>query len=101
MTQDHVRYPIVKLDRRHKGYGRFTHLIDFLSPASRPFQYVAIQERHGDFCERRAWLWENFGPANEIDFSLKDASWGWRRDLDHCDLYLTDKTLSAYLLLWV
>jgi hypothetical protein len=93
------QYKIVKLDKRHKGYNLFSYYVDFFQPLDWKVNGI---DKIDDFVERRIWFWENFGPANELDYSTygTDTKWAWWRDAQHLNLYLNDEGMSAYLLHW-
>ena len=95
----HTQYSIVKMDKRHKGFGVFTHYVDFWKTKSHLRNPSVMMQ---DFNTRRVWCWENFGPGLELDYTTwgTDASWAWWRDTSHMQLYFADASLSAYLLYW-
>lgn len=98
----HNQYKIVKLDKRHKAHGLFSYCVDFHSPASWKIGLGTTSAFVDDFVTRRIWCWDNFGPGCEIDYTTwgTDPKWAWWRDTQHMKLYLSDASLSAYLLIW-
>ena len=70
------------LDRRHQGFGHWTHRVEFLRTRVAGDKESAFAK----FLQVRASLWENFGPGCDRDeliyvkYATPDAvpEWGWR-----------------------
>jgi len=95
-----MKYKIVKLDKRHTGYGLFEYYIDFqTNPGG---GYIDIDQRRDDFSTVRKWCWESWGPADELDFTKRRMTpqWAWKRDLGKANIYLNEAGVTAYLLRW-
>ena len=91
------KYRIVTLDKRHKGYGKFSHFVDFMDPSVHVGHLVQVS----DFVKTRNWCWEVWGPAQEIDFTpfSSESKWAWWRDELYMKLYFnTPAETSTYVL---
>ena len=96
------QYPIIKLDKRHRGHGMFSHHVDFLV-----HQWIIDRDQaNKDFLQVRNWCWESLGPSQEIEFMTRPRKgefipkWAWWRTDGHRSLYFTEDALSAYILKW-
>jgi len=80
----------MKLDRRFKGYGDFKYAVQF-------------GYKQGDnFCERREWMWDQFGPSCEHEHWREGkACWCWIND-DYRTriLFESEKEYNWYMLKW-
>lgn len=86
---------LVKLDRRHKGSGLFTHRVEFVGMP---------RDSWRNFCDARSYLWKNFGESMELDvisrfYRDQIPDWAWDTNNWHRRLYLKDKALSQFLLI--
>ena len=85
---------LVKLNRNYKGYGVFTHRVEFWgnNRETRIRQWIRV----------RNWLWAQFGPSAEqflarADFFDGDQpQWAW--DSDKSAIYLRDEAHMMFLL---
>lgn len=85
---------VVKLNRNYKGYGVFTHRVEFYggSQETRIKQWVKI----------RNWLWSQFGPSAEQDlarpsnFDGEQPKWAW--DAEKGAVYLKEEALVMFQL---
>jgi hypothetical protein len=84
------RYRIQKLDGRMTGHHLFSHRIRVYW--------------NDDFLKIRHWIFENFGPACELDLFQSSQhlglgyTWAWRTINHHRDIYLNQEQLSAFVL---
>ena len=89
MTQA-KKYRIQKLDRRMNGYELFSHKIDVYF--------------NDDFLKIRAWCFEAFGTACELElFQLNQHlglgySWAWRSDDFRREIFVNSEQLSAFIM---
>lgn len=97
-----MKYKIIKLDKRHTGYGLFEYFVDFQTNPGQGSDYLTIDQRRDDFSTIRNWCWESWGPADELDFTKwgTNPRWAWRRELDKANIYFNEAELTAYLLRW-
>lgn len=98
-----TNFRIQKLDRRHNGYGIFTHYIE-------PHKLrtgIFISQWKNDkmhFIEIRQWFWENFGPSRELqlislhDDDLPSLQWAWDSQNNYMRVYTKEKSLEWFLL---
>lgn len=99
-------FTISKLDRRHNGYGVFTHFINY-SVYTRG-QYRSQSDNYSLFLDHRVWFWETFGPGCELglvdtvlhrtDQHPIDLSWGWQTEHNRMLIYVTDTALAHFML---
>jgi hypothetical protein len=84
---------IVKLNRNYKGYGVFTHRVEF---------YGSVDYRVRQWIGVRNWLWQNFGPSAEQElarpefFDGTQPVWAW--DSEKSSVYLKDDALMMFQL---
>ena len=103
-----TRISIEKLDRRHKGYGAFSHRIRVMG------QMADILPK---FLEIREWCWFTWNPSCEREMFLtmryritkqqwdtlapKHWCWHYEPDYSECYIYLTSAVeLNMFLLKW-
>lgn len=82
---------LVKLNRNYKGYGVFTHRVEFYgSRDHRVRQWIGV----------RNWLWQNFGPSAEQElarpefFDGAQPKWAW--DTEKSSVYLREEALMMF-----
>ena len=75
---------IEQLDGRHKGYGRWTHRVQFVRDG---YGHTAREAVTKGFVETRTTLWETFGPGcdreelyNIVRSTETTPEWGWWTD---------------------
>jgi hypothetical protein len=80
----------MKLDRRYKGYGNFKYAVEF--------RY----KQEDIFCERREWMWDQFGPSCEQEYWKEGKScWCWiNDDYRRRILFESEKEYNWYMLKW-
>jgi hypothetical protein len=100
-----IKFKIEKLDKRHKGFTKFSHRIKVEGP------HVEVIPK---FMEVREWCWTSWNPSCERDmFMVMAASkfenvplpqhWAWYYDHDfyECYIYLvSEEDLSMFILKW-
>ena len=94
---------ITQLDRRHTGYGRFSHSIEPVCNVR-----YGQDELLEDFLVWRAWCWQVWGPGMELRFAvenrtnpLPDVAWAWQTEFHNTKLYFRSLTeASAFVLQW-
>lgn len=84
---------IKKLDRRHTGFERFSHRVEFFGRGEEQRQWI----------KTRNWLWQQFGPSAELHLA-RDAYFGeqpkWAWDTDKSAIYLVDQAYTMFVLKW-
>lgn len=90
---------LITLDKRHVGYGQFSHRLEFVY--SYKGRYVS--DRISRFLQFRNEMWELFGPSCEVEFVEKldhEPNWAWLYRVKENDfyIYLKDAAVSHYLL---
>jgi hypothetical protein len=96
---------LIKLDRRHVGYGTWKYYID------RPKESTLLESKR-TFFNWRVWCWEQWGPSKEMsEYDANDLfdneyssnpRWCWVND-DHgrCRIYFKDDTeVTFFILSW-
>ena len=82
---------LVKLNRNYKGYGVFTHRVEF---------YGSQQYRVRQWIGVRNWLWQNFGPSAEQELARPDFFNGtqpvWAWDTEKSSIYLKEEALMMF-----
>ena len=83
---------LTKLDKRMKGYGEFSHYIEYTRP------------RGLDFIKCRNWCWGQWGASSELDLWWKhrpNENWCWIMDDWRLRIYLrTEAEAQWFLLKW-
>jgi hypothetical protein len=83
---------LTKLDKRMKGYGEFTHYIEYSRPQAL------------DFIKCRNWCWSQWGPSSELDLwwgRVPNEKWCWIMDDWRLRIYLrTEAEAQWFLLKW-
>ena len=96
---------ITRLDRRHNGFGTFTHKVN---PTTFGSTILTLDEKLELYHQWRTWAWETFGPSCEraiIKRVFKDPTtvkWAWEMDNASGDslLYFTDDAFTLFKLRW-
>lgn len=89
---------VAKLTRNYKGYGHFTHRVEFLGYNSQHKKHVQQQ-----WIKLRNWLWNRFGPSAEQElarpenFDGTQPKWAW--DSEKSSIYLRDEAYVEFLLM--
>ncbi len=82
---------LVKLNRNYKGYGVFTHRVEFYG-----HQALKVQQ----WINVRNWLWDQFGPSAEQSlarpefFGHQQPQWAW--DSAKSAIYLKEQALIMF-----
>ena len=99
MSNTPKKYKIKKLDRRHKGYGHFTYIVE---PPLSGNRTSKVQQ----FQAWREWCWSTFGPSMErnfidLNYNNVEYKWTWFTDEYDTRIYLkSDKELNWFVLTW-
>lgn len=89
---------VAKLTRNYKGYGYFTHRVEFYGYGDQHKKHVQQQ-----WIKLRNWLWNRFGPSAEQDlarpenFDGTQPKWAW--DSEKSSIYLRDEAYVEFLLM--
>ena len=93
---------LTKIDRRHKGYGKFNYFV------SVPFSHsLLLADREEIFCNWRIWCWNTWGPSCELAYhdgykTYSSKNWCWETSEYGMRLYLADELeASAFSLQWL
>lgn len=97
-------FKIQKLDRRHTGYGTFTH---FVTPKN---YFLLLEKIH--FLEVRKWCWDTFGPGAEREWTVElhqtpttlpqnKYAWAWHTQDQHKRIYFTEEAYVIFALKWL
>lgn len=96
-------FRITKLDRRHKGVEHFAYYIDYkvyVPGVTRSFANNCVNLNLA-----RSWFWTTFGASCELNmFNLAyqtqglAAEWAWSTDNNNLRIYVTESTLSHFML---
>jgi hypothetical protein len=92
------KFKITKLDRRHNGFGYFTHSINYKRGKIASINFWRDQEE--TFLDHRIWCWETFGSSCELgmfpNHHTISQSWAWDTNQKQLKLYLTEKAMSFF-----
>ena len=104
---------LFKLDRRHTGYGLFSHAVDFTktdksSVARMSSSFLSTKYTNmklSNFIECRNWCWEQYGPGCEVWVAAEDIDhttwWAWVNDTYARKIYFKDETIAGmFSLMW-
>lgn len=100
---------LFKLDRRHNGYGSFSHAVDFTKWKDRHFGAMSAGKFEpklviAEFVTCRNWCWENYGPGCEVwaASSLDEMpEWAWINDVHSRKIYFKNETVAGmFSLMW-
>jgi hypothetical protein len=93
------QFTVTRLDRRHKGYSKFSHYIT-------PVWSSQLADKL-KFFEWRNWCWTTWGPGLEREISIAfddkiyDVKWAWHTNDGAKRLYFaTEKELNWFVLTW-
>jgi len=93
------QFTITRLDRRHKGYDKFSHYIT-------PVWSSTLADKL-KFFEWRKWCWETWGAGIEREIAIEfgshmyDVKWAWHTNDGAKRLYFaTEKELNWFVLTW-
>jgi hypothetical protein len=86
---------VKKLDGRHNGHTRFTHMVEI----------GAFNGTDGiAFLRAREYCWQTFGPSCELEwakpayFNDVQPKWAFTKNDNWCRIYLTEEVLTQFLL---
>jgi hypothetical protein len=101
---------LFKLDRRHTGYGLFSHAVDFTKSREHRFMNVIGGKFEpklilSNFIDCRIWCWEQYGPGCEVWVASEDINhtvgWAWVNDTYARKIYFKDETIAGmFSLMW-
>lgn len=81
------KYRVTRLDKRYNGHTKFKYSI---TPTA-----VPLLEQRQEFQELREWLWENYGPSMELEWSMSlarisqtEPRWAWDTEHHNRRLYI-------------
>ena len=89
---------LAKLNRNYKGYGFFTHRVEFIGYGDHHRKHVQQQ-----WIRLRNWLWQTHGPSAEQELARPEnfdgvqPKWAW--DSEKSSIYLRDEALTEFLLM--
>jgi hypothetical protein len=93
------QFTITRLDRRHKGYDKFSHYIT-------PVWSSTLADKL-KFFEWRKWCWDTWGAGIEREIAIEfgshmyDVKWAWHTADGSKRLYFaTEKELNWFVLTW-
>ena len=93
------QFSVTSLDRRHKGYAKFSHYIT-------PVWSSTLKDKL-EYFEWRAWCWNTWGPGMEREIVLEfgrdlvEPKWAWHVDKYGRRLYFaSEKELNWFVLTW-
>ena len=86
-----------KLTRNYKGYGHFTHRVEFIAYGAQ-----AQEQKFRRWIGIRNWMWGRFGPSAEQELAREGLlgsapKWAW--DSEKSCIYLRDEALTEFLLI--
>lgn len=85
---------LIKLDKRHNGHSRFSHMIEI--GAYNP-------EAAQSWLRAREYCWSTFGPSCELEWALpyyfgSQPLWAYSKEENRCRIYLTEQALTQFLM---
>jgi hypothetical protein len=93
------QFTVTRLDRRHKGYSKFSHYVT-------PVWTTQLADKL-KFFEWRKWCWATWGPGLEREISIAfgdniyDVRWAWHTNDGAKRLYFaSEKELNWFVLTW-
>ena len=93
------QFTITRLDRRHKGYDKFSHYVT-------PVWTTQLADKL-KFFEWRTWCWTTWGPGIEREIAIEFGNnmnpyrWAWHTNDGAKRLYFaTEKELNWFVLTW-
>ena len=94
---------LVKLDRRHAGYGVWGYYVE------RP-RYLALRESKQIFYSWREWCWSTWGASKEMEnfdhydmfdgLHCSNSRWSWISDVRNRIFLRSDQEASVFVLRW-